>query len=458
MKSNCRKLFYCLSLLICLSIFTSSLILQITYHKFSSDEVKNNIALLTSDQFEGRLTGSEGCAKASNFIESSFKSSNLIPYGKSYKESFNVLTPVLNNTEPQLVIKNNGKIVKSYIYGSDYKEDMTNFRTSTACFSDSDDVYASLNSIIINKNNHKYLFHLNSANNFNFRSSLNCDSKYDFCIDISNSLYNDILNAFRKGYTLTITIPYNLDSKPSYNVIGYIKGTSPSLPPLILSAHYDHLGKDHLGNSYNGALDNASGTSFLIELSKTVSSFVKPKRTIIFAAFSGEEFGLLGSKNFVDNHFAEIRNADVLNFDMIGAPNTDLSFMIGNMPLSNCKSSTLLHGLENICENKSINYLIDFRNSSDHASFASLGINAVTVCNSDTSRIHTPNDTIDYIDDKSINTAYSVVYAEILNLAYNKYSLIMYKPIIPIASCICFILIVLLSYINSIKKDNKKTS
>ena len=453
MQSNHIKFLYCLSLLICLSILSSSLIFQITYHKFSSEAVKSNIKLLTSEQFEGRLTGSKGCLYASDYIENSFQNSKLIPYSSSYKESFNVLTPVLNNTQPQFVIKNKGNVIKSYTYGTDYKEDMTNFRTYNAEFSESDEIYASVNSIIINKNNRRYLFHLNSTNNHNFRSSLNIDSKYDFCIDISNSLYNDILNAFRKGYSISINLPYKLEQSSSYNVAAYIKGTSPSLPPIILCAHYDHLGKDYLGNYYNGALDNASGTSFLIELSKTFSSLMKPKRTIIFVAFSGEEFGLLGSQNFVYNHFSKIRNADVFNFDMIGAPNTDLSFMISNSQLSNCKNSMMFHQLENICKNKSINYLVDFRDSSDHASFAKLGINSVTICNSDTSRIHTPNDTLEHIDVKSINTAYSVIYNEILDLAYNKYFLIIYNPVVPIISCICFIIIILLPKVNK-----KKTS
>lgn len=453
MKSNNKKFLYCLSLLICLSIFSSSLIVQITYHKFSSENILDNISFLTSNQFEGRLTGSNGCTRASDFIEDSFINSKLIPYSSSYKESFNVLTPVLNNSEPKLIIKNKDKIVKSYVYGVDYKEDMTNFRTSNAEFSGSDEIYASVNSIIINKNNRKYLFHLNLANNFNFRSSLNCDSKYDFCINISNSLYNDILNAFRNGYTLTVNLPYKLEQASSYNVAAYIKGTEPSLPPIILCAHYDHLGKDYLGNSYNGALDNASGTSFLLELSKTLSSLIKPKRTIIFVAFSGEEFGLLGSKNFAYNHFSNIKNADVINFDMIGAPNTDILFMISNNQLSNCKNSLMFHNLKDICNDNSIDYLIDFRDSSDHASFAKLGINAVTICNSDISRIHTPNDTVDHIDIESINTAYYVIYNEILDLAYNKYLLIIYKPVIPIISFVCFILLILLPQINK-----KKTS
>ena len=453
MKPNLKRFFYCLFLLICLSILSSSLILQVTYHKFSTDNVLNNIKYLSSDEFEGRLTGSYGCQKASDFIENYYKKYDIKALDDNYKESFNVITPILNQTEPKLTIKNHDKIVKDYKYGIDYKEDMTNFKTYNAEFSESDDIYASMNSIIITQSNHKYLFNLNSHNsNFSFRSSFNSSSQYDFCVDISASLYNDILNALRKGYTISINLPYTLTTKPSYNIIGYIKGNSPYLPPLILTAHYDHLGKDHLNNCYSGALDNASGTSFLLEISRTLSSIIKPERTIIFVAFSGEEFGLLGSKNFVNTHFSQIKDADVMNFDMIGAPDTNLTFMIGNNLYNDCENNTLINSLKKVSEDKSINYSIVSKNSSDHASFSNAGINAVTICHADTSKIHTPYDTADYIDPKSINTAYTLVINEIFNSSYNKYFLILYNPLVPISSCICFIIMILCSYYNHHKK------
>lgn len=451
MKRKFNRFFYCLLLFIFLSILTSSLILQVTYHKFSTDSVLGNIKYLSSDEFQGRLTGSYGCEKASIFIENYYKNYKIRSLNNNYKESFNIITPILNNTEPQLLLKDKNKIIKEYKYGIDYKEDLTNFRTSSAEFSNSDDICASINSILITKNNHKYLFNLNCHDsNFSFRSSFNCSSKYDFCIDISPSLYNDILNGLRKGYTLFINLPYKLVERSSNNIIGYIKGTSSSLPPLILSAHFDHIGKDYLNNCYYGALDNASGTSFMLEIIRTLSSIIKPKRTIIFVSFSGEEFSLTGSKNFVYTHFSQIKNADVINFDMIGAPKTDLTFMVGN----NSNENSLVNSLKKTCEDKSINYSIVKKDSSDHASFSNAGINSVTICHADTSRIHTPYDTVEYIDPESINTVYTLVFNNILNSCYNKYFLFMYNPIVPIVSCSCFIIMVLHCY----HKYNKEVS
>ena len=77
------------------------------------------------------------------------------------------------------------------------------------------------------------------------------------------------------------------------NVIGVLPGANPAFDgqAVVVSAHYDHLGPDH-----PGADDNASGVAALIELARTMASQGRPQRTLVFAAFSGEESGLLGSR------------------------------------------------------------------------------------------------------------------------------------------------------------------
>ena len=93
----------------------------------------------------------------------------------------------------------------------------------------------------------------------------------------------------------------------SPNIIGLIEGNDKDLKDsyLIVSAHYDHLGigQPENGDSvYNGALDNAIGVSVLLELVRSFSSLkIKPKRSIIFLATTGEEKGLLGAIYYTDN-------------------------------------------------------------------------------------------------------------------------------------------------------------
>jgi hypothetical protein len=109
------------------------------------------------------------------------------------------------------------------------------------------------------------------------------------------------------------------------NVIGFIPGTDPSLKNeyLILTAHFDHIGIRSAieGDSiYNGADDNAAGTSTLIAIAKYFyDNGIKPGRTIIIAAVSGEEIGLRGSRYLVKNMPVPVESLYAnLNFEMIG--------------------------------------------------------------------------------------------------------------------------------------------
>lgn len=111
------------------------------------------------------------------------------------------------------------------------------------------------------------------------------------------------------------------------NVLGMIPGVNTN-EYVIVGAHFDHLGKDeNLANDqiYNGADDNASGVSAVMQIAKAfVESGVKPQRNVIFAFWDGEELGLLGSKYFVMNCSFTNQIKGYLNFDMIGR-NTDES-------------------------------------------------------------------------------------------------------------------------------------
>jgi hypothetical protein len=109
------------------------------------------------------------------------------------------------------------------------------------------------------------------------------------------------------------------------NVIGIIEGTDPSLKDqyIVLSAHFDHTGiRSGLkpDSIRNGADDNAAGVCTILGIAKTISlSKLKPGRTIVLAAFSGEEYGMRGSRYFVSNPPVPLKNiyAD-LNFEMTG--------------------------------------------------------------------------------------------------------------------------------------------
>jgi hypothetical protein len=113
------------------------------------------------------------------------------------------------------------------------------------------------------------------------------------------------------SFPLNIQLSFKGDFKQrdflSPNIIGMIEGTDPDLKDsyIIISAHYDHLGIGVPVNGdsiYNGALDNAIGTSVLMELARVYSGLENPcKRSIIFLALTGEEKGLLGSAYYTEH-------------------------------------------------------------------------------------------------------------------------------------------------------------
>lgn len=105
----------------------------------------------------------------------------------------------------------------------------------------------------------------------------------------------------------------------SQNVIGYIKGKSKPDSFIVVSAHYDHLGR--IRNVYfPGANDNASGISMMLELADHYSKAENyPDYSIVFMAFGAEEAGLIGSKYYVENPLFPLKKIKFLiNLDLLG--------------------------------------------------------------------------------------------------------------------------------------------
>ncbi len=110
------------------------------------------------------------------------------------------------------------------------------------------------------------------------------------------------------------------DKVLTYNVIGYLVGNDAKLKDefVVIGGHYDTT-ENAPGKINNGADDNASGTSMVIELFEKFAATNNHKRTLVFMAFGGEELGLLGSKHFVNNPTINLDNVQLMvNLDMIG--------------------------------------------------------------------------------------------------------------------------------------------
>jgi Zn-dependent M28 family amino/carboxypeptidase len=109
------------------------------------------------------------------------------------------------------------------------------------------------------------------------------------------------------GAKATFKIKNTLREVQSKNIVAKLEGSDPALKDeyVVYTAHWDHLGKDEKARGdqvYNGALDNASGTSALIEIAKALTKLpAKPKRSILFLSVTAEEKGLLGAKYYATN-------------------------------------------------------------------------------------------------------------------------------------------------------------
>jgi hypothetical protein len=126
----------------------------------------------------------------------------------------------------------------------------------------------------------------------------------------------------------TYTTEFSLGGEKGVNVVGRIAGSLRPPRHIVVTAHYDHLGTTR-GRVFNGADDNASGTSALFALAKYFEAH-RPRHTLIFVAFDSEERSLAGSRAFVRDPPVPLSTMAVnLNADMIGRDANNRLFVSG---------------------------------------------------------------------------------------------------------------------------------
>ena len=205
-----------------------------------------------------------------------------------------------------------------------------------------------------------------------------------------------------RGSSLIISVDIEEDDTQTSNVVALLEGSDPTLKDeyVVFGAHYDHLGVRN-GEVYNGASDNASGSAALLVIAKAMAT-QQPRRSVIFAWFSGEEKGLWGSQEFVTNPPVPLENISAcINLDvMIG---TDLSKVttIGGRKLSS-ELDPIVQSVNNEFLDVSLDRKWDEPSSglffsSDHFNFMRNGIPSVWLSSEaePSNDIHRPTDTPD---------------------------------------------------------------
>lgn len=447
-----KKLIYSLFITICTSILFFSFNCLVYIKPFNNNSVMKNINHLSSNNFKGRLPGTLENTEAAFFVRNEFKNSNLKPYCKDYFQTFSTYHPSRIKGSPCLKILDiNGKTIKSFSYFTEYKEDMLNFAKNSCSFNKSNVNKHSKDYMLINDENNKFLFFVPQNNKLCFRSSFYTKTPYSMCIMVTKDTMSQLQKYLNGGYSIDCFVPYNVQKSNIRNVIGYIKGKNQKSSPVVLSAHFDHVGSDLNGTVYNGALDNASGMSFVIEMSRYISSLGQPDRDIVFAGFNAEEFGCLGSTEFVSKFKQKLKGSHVFNFDMIGSDNgVPLCIMGGK---KDSVKSPFIKSVSSTCNNQHIHFNYLFEDCSDHEPFRQNNIDAITFCDNDSSRIHTPMDKSCYISKSAMDRCFKVSSREIIKYAFSGNPiLIYYKELIMISSALIIILSVLYVKFTSIKK------
>ena len=220
------------------------------------------------------------------------------------------------------------------------------------------------------------------------------------------------LEALSENTILNFTSSSTSEQKYTWNAIGILKGSDPSLQrtAVLLSAHLDHLGIGAAVDGddiYNGADDDASGVSAVLEFAHVLGSGPKPKRTVIFALFGSEETGRFGSRYFLRNPPLALKQIVVnLEFEMLGRP--DPAVPPGTVWLTGWERSNLgpvlaEHGAHLVGDPHPEQ---NFFARSDNYALAKQGLLAQTISSYGLHRdYHQPSDDLAHIDFKHLDAA-----------------------------------------------------
>ena len=323
-------------------------------HKKLVNTLQKHTYFLASDELQGRRAGDLGEQKASAYIAEQFKKNGILPKGSDgFFQPFSINDGRM--VEGSTVLKINEKTLR---VGIDF-EVLSNSSNGSFSGDASPSIHESNQPWLIdladaleeNKENPHF-----DLNNLLTEKIKNAKNKQASAIVFFNSAGQDIIafngkdrseqtpipavylkkSALDKHLT-DLTSTYHIASSVSFspkirnarNVVGYIDNGAPLT--VVIGAHLDHLGYGEDGNSmikggvpsiHNGADDNASGTSSLIELSSILKKSKQKKFNYLFIAFSAEELGLNGSKYFVENPTISLNSVNyMINMDMVGRMN-----------------------------------------------------------------------------------------------------------------------------------------
>lgn len=210
------------------------------------------------------------------------------------------------------------------------------------------------------------------------------------------------------GWFQRWTEPGGADNQPVElaNVIAVLPGARPDWAgqSVVVCAHYDHLGlgwpdvhQGDEGKIHPGADDNASGVAVLLELARVMAQEAPPERTVIFAAFTGEESGRRGSRHYLEapGAYPPARIMGAVNLDTVGRLGERKLLVLGGASAREWVHIAMGCSYVTGVASELVGQELD---GSDHASFIARGVPAVQLFAGPHADYHRPGDTADRVD------------------------------------------------------------
>ena len=280
----------------------------------NAKEVQRIESVLASDDMRGRRAGTPDIDRAANFISDEFKKAGLEPLqGNSFLQQFSMLRPKLASLKYEANgADGNAKNVIVITSEADLKvNEKSGYEIQNIAAGEN--LIQKAQTIVRSKKN--VIAFVDSSFASNFPRLMN------FKRQMFKSATNTIFILGNQQKTFTIKAEHSFDETKYTNVVGIIPGKSKKNEYVIFSGHYDHLGITRQpvnGDSiYNGANDNAAGTTAVLMLANYLKKLNNNERTLVFAAFTAEEVGGFGSQYF-SRQFDPAQVVAMFNIEMIG--------------------------------------------------------------------------------------------------------------------------------------------
>ena len=278
--------------------------------------VKRIEQILSSDNMQGRAAFTAGAEKAADFISNEFKAAGLQTWDNnpSYRQSFAIIKTKLDAISASLddhPIQPNQ--IQAFTSGTDISINQNSGYQKV--FIKADDIFIDLALKYI-QSHKNYIVLVDTVFSKKFAELANFKSQQ---FKSARNIIFLLSNIDPTAYS--IHIQQQVSEAKLANVIGVLPGTSKKNEYVIFSAHYDHLGmtkpNEKKDSVYNGANDDASGVTAVIMLANYFKKIKNNERTLIFVAFTAEEFGGYGSQYFSEQIDPD-KVVAMFNIEMIG--------------------------------------------------------------------------------------------------------------------------------------------